>query len=74
MFVRPESTKFPIVQAIRGIASLGVCWVHLTLSFPESSWIAPRRPLLLTLAVRDLRRIDNPHLHYESEVRADCAT
>ena len=43
MSLRPESTKFPIIQALRGIAALSVCWNHLTQSsalFPESSWIS----------------------------------
>jgi peptidoglycan/LPS O-acetylase OafA/YrhL len=43
MSLKPESTTFPIIQALRGIAALSVCWSHLTQSialFPEGSWIS----------------------------------
>ena len=30
LFPKAEKTTFPAVQALRGIASLAVCWFHLT--------------------------------------------
>lgn len=43
MSLKPEPTKFPIIQALRGIAALSVCWVHFSQAYqlyPRSSWLS----------------------------------
>jgi peptidoglycan/LPS O-acetylase OafA/YrhL len=31
----PQKTKLPVIQGLRGIAALAVCWCHLTYGLPE---------------------------------------